>query len=73
MIMDSTNNQTNPSVSSTILVTPDPRGSDPKSGATSGMTIQLRMPIGAAASAQIPRILAREYCSLIDFLPWRYP
>jgi hypothetical protein len=25
------------------------------------------MPIGAAARAQIPRILAREYCSLIDF------
>jgi hypothetical protein len=31
------------------------------------------MPIGAVASAQMPRIFAREYCSLIDFLPWRYP
>ena len=64
MIMERTNNQINPSVSSTILVTPDPRGSDPKSGATSGMTIQLRMPIGTTASAQMPRIFASEYCSL---------
>ena len=69
MIMERTNNQINPSVSSTILVTPDPRGSDPKSGATSGMTIQLRMPIGTTASAQMPRIFASEYCSLRRTLP----
>src|SRR5215204_1010893 len=73
MIMDRTNNQIKPSASSTTLVTPDPKGSDSKSGASSGKAIQPRMPIGAAASAQIPRIFAREYCSLIDFLPWRYP
>src|SRR5215207_9590409 len=64
MIIDRTNNQIKPSVSSTNLVTPDPRGSASKSGASSGKMIQPRTPIGAAASAQIPRIFAREYCSL---------
>src|SRR3712207_971462 len=64
MIMERTNNQIKPSVSSTTLVTPDPKGSDSKSGATSGKTSQPRMPIGTAASAQIPRIFAREYCSV---------
>jgi hypothetical protein len=64
MIMERTNNQTNPSVSSTTLVTPNSRGSDSKSGASSGKAIQPRMPIGIAASAQMPTILAREYCSL---------
>src|SRR5215217_3016967 len=73
MIMESTNNHTNPSAISTNNVTPNARGSESKSSASSGKTIQLRMPIGAAASAQIPRIFAGEYCSLIDFLPWRYP
>jgi hypothetical protein len=29
--------------------------------------------MGAAARAQIPRIFAREYCSLIDFLPCLHP
>src|SRR5215208_3838525 len=62
--MESTNNQTKPSVSSTTLVTPNSRGSDSKSGATSGKAIQPRIPIGIAASAQMPSILAREYCSL---------
>jgi hypothetical protein len=62
--MESTNNQTNPSVSSTTLVTPNARGSDSKSGASSGKAIQPRMPIGRAASAQMPTILAREYCSV---------
>src|SRR5215207_1685144 len=64
MIIDRTNSQIKPSVSSTNLATPDPRGSASKSGASSGKMIQPRTPIGAAASAQIPRILAREYCSL---------
>ena len=64
MIMERANNQTNPSVSNTTLVTPNSRGSDPASGASSGNAIQLRMPIGTAASAQIPKIFAREYCSL---------
>jgi hypothetical protein len=64
MIMERTNNQIKPRVSSNSLVTPAPNGSDPKSGATSGKTIHPRMPIGTAASAQIPRIFAREYCSL---------
>src|ERR687895_57089 len=67
MIMDRTNNHTNPSVISTNNVTPNARGSESKSSASSGKTIQLRMPIGAAARAQIPRIFASEYCSLIDF------
>jgi hypothetical protein len=43
---------------------PNPKGSDPASGASSGKTIQPRMPIGAAASTQIPSIFAREYCSV---------
>ena len=60
--MDRTKNQIKPSVSSTNLVTPDPRVSDSKSGAISGKTIQLRMPIGTAASAQTPRMLPSEYC-----------
>jgi hypothetical protein len=64
MIKERTNSQTKPSVSSASLVTPAPRGSDPASGASSGKTIQLRTPIGTVASAQIPRIFAREYCSL---------
>src|SRR5215211_620888 len=63
MIMDRTNNQTKPSVSSTTRVTPDPRGSEPESGASRGKAIQPRTPIGTVASAQIPRIFAREYCS----------
>src|SRR5215204_2129858 len=66
MIMDRTNNHTKPSAISTNNVTPNARGSESKSSASSGKTIQPRMPIGAAASAQIPRILAREYCSLIE-------
>src|SRR5918994_6764308 len=64
MIMDRTNSQTRPSVSSTILVTPKPSGSDPESDASRGRAIQLRTPIGTVASAQIPRIFASEYCSL---------
>src|SRR3712207_5516940 len=73
MIMERTNNQINPSVSSTTLVTPNARGSVSKSGASSGETIQPRMPIGTVASAQTPRILAREYCSLIDSYPGATP
>src|SRR3712207_6149489 len=64
MIVDRTNNQIKPSASSTILLTPNARGSDSKSGASSGKTIQPRMPIGTVASAQTPRIFAREYCSV---------
>ena len=33
---------------------------------TAGNMIQLRIPIGTVASAQMPRILPREYCSPIS-------
>jgi hypothetical protein len=64
--MERTNNHTKPSASSTILVTPNWSGFELKSGDTAGKMIQLRMPIGTAARAQMPRILAREYCSPIS-------
>src|SRR5207342_2259602 len=47
-------------------VTPAPSGSELKSGDTTGNMIQLRIPIGTAARAQMPRILPREYCSPIS-------
>ena len=61
--MERTNNQIKPTVSSTIRVTPAPSGSEPTSGDTAGNTTQIRIPIGTAARAQMPRILASEYCS----------
>src|SRR5215207_6626083 len=67
MIIDRTNNQIKPSMSSTSLVTNTPRESNPNWDASRGepnQPIQPTMPIGAAASAQMPRIFAREYCSL---------
>ncbi len=48
-----------------MRVTPAPSGSELESGDKAGNTIQLRIPIGMAASAQIPRILASEYCPSI--------
>ena len=58
MIMERTNNQIKPIAINTIRVTPAPSGSEPKSGDKAGNTIQLRIPIGMAARAQMPRILA---------------
>ena len=59
------NNQIKPIKSSSNRVTPAPSGSELKSGDTAGNMIQLRIPIGTAARAQMPRILPREYCSPI--------
>src|SRR5215211_9506306 len=53
MIMERTNNQIKPTVSSTIRVTPAARGSEPTSGDTAGNTTQLRIPIGMAANAAL--------------------
>src|SRR5215211_5149385 len=66
MIMERTNNQIKPVKSSTNRVTPAPSGSELKSGDTAGNMIQLRIPIGTAARAQMPRILPSEYCSPIS-------
>jgi hypothetical protein len=66
MIMERTNSQIKPIKSSTNRVTPAPSGSELKSGDTAGKMIQLRIPIGTAARAQMPRILPREYCSAIS-------
>ena len=65
MIMERTNSQIKPNASNTTLVTPEPSGSDRKSGATSGKTIQLKIAIGRVAAAQMPRILARLYRSFV--------
>jgi hypothetical protein len=61
---DRTNSQNKPSVRSTSLVTPAPSGSVSKSGARRGKTSQPRTPIGSAARAHTPRILASEYWAL---------
>jgi hypothetical protein len=63
--MERTNNHIKPTVSNTNLVTPAPRGSALKSGDTAGNTTQLKMAIGTAAAAQMPRIFARLYWAVV--------
>jgi hypothetical protein len=61
MILERTNNQIKPIVINPKRVMVAPNGSDLTSGDRAGNTIQLRIPIGAAARAQVPRILPSEY------------
>ena len=60
IIIDRTNCQIRPTVSAHILVVAAASGS--KSADNAGATTQPRIPIGTAARAQMPRILASEYC-----------